>query len=131
MLQYKGYLGSVSYHAEDRVFFGKLEGIRDLVSFEGTDVETLESSFREAIDDYLSVCKEEGREPDKPYKGQFQVRVRPDIHRRLAMQAAQENTNLNAMAEAAFEEFLRLSTISRSTSSRARRKVSDDTRQSA
>lgn len=106
MMQYKGYHGSVQYSAEDKTFFGKLDGIRDLVSFEGKDVETLEAAFQEAVEDYLDLCGEEGREPDKPYKGQFQVRTKPDIHRRLVLVAARKNTNLNDVAVEAFEAYL-------------------------
>jgi predicted HicB family RNase H-like nuclease len=106
MMQHKGYVGSVEYSAEDKIFFGKLDGIRDLVSFEGSDVNSLETSFKEAVDDYLELCKSENRQPEKPFKGQFQVRTRPEIHRGLALAAAKRKTNLNAIAEAAFESFL-------------------------
>ncbi len=103
MMEYKGYQGSVEFSAEDKVFFGKIDAIRDLVSFEGTDVAGLEKGFKEAVDDYLALCKEEGREPDKPYKGSFNVRTHsPEIHRRLASVAARKKLNLNAVAEEAF-----------------------------
>jgi len=108
MMQHKGYVGSVEYSAEDKIFFGKLDGIRDLVSFEGSDVNSLETSFKEAVDDYLELCKSENRQPEKPFKGQFQVRTKPEIHRGLALAAAKRKTNLNAIAEAAFEAFLAL-----------------------
>jgi predicted HicB family RNase H-like nuclease len=107
MMRYKGYDGSVTYSNEDKVFFGKLESIRDLVSFEGTDVESLEKSFQEAVDDYLETCAAEGREPDKPYKGQFNVRINPEIHRGLALVAHEINDgNLNATVEAALQEYV-------------------------
>lgn len=70
MMRHKGYVGSVEYSAEDKTFFGKLDGIRDLVSFEGSDVDSLETSFKEAVDDYLELCKSENRQPEKPFKGQ-------------------------------------------------------------
>ena len=67
MMQHKGNVGSVEYSAEDKTFFGKLDGIRDLVSFEGSDVDSLETSFKEAVDDYLELCKSENRQPEKPF----------------------------------------------------------------
>jgi predicted HicB family RNase H-like nuclease len=105
-MEYKGYFGSVEYSAEDKTLFGKLDGIRELVSFEGMDVNTLEQAFKEAVEDYLSLCKEEGREPEKVYKGSFNVRIRPEIHRGLVRAAAIKKINLNAVAEDAFELYL-------------------------
>jgi len=64
-LQHKGYNGTVQFSTNDKVFFGKLEGINDLVTFEGNNVSALESSFIEAVEDYLETCKELGKEPKK------------------------------------------------------------------
>ena len=58
LMEYKGFFGSVRYSAEDRVFFGKIEHIRGLVTFEGTDVDSLKSSFIEAVDEFLETCRE-------------------------------------------------------------------------
>jgi len=56
-MEYKGFIGSIYYSDEDEVFHGKLEGIRDLVAYEGTDVASLKRGFREVVDDYLATCK--------------------------------------------------------------------------
>ena len=64
-LQYKGYDGSIEHSAEDRVLHGSLLGIRDGVVYEGSDVDSLESNFRDAVDEYLDFCAEEGRTPDR------------------------------------------------------------------
>ena len=105
-LHYKGYFGTVEYSAPDKVFYGKLDGIGALVSYEGTDVESLENDFREAIDDYLDLCATQGFEPEKPYKGAFNVRVPSELHRDLVMYAKQRDITLNAAARAAFELLL-------------------------
>ena len=55
--EYRGYIGSVEYSEEDGVFFGKLIGIRDLVSYEGETLELLEKDYREAVDFYLANAK--------------------------------------------------------------------------
>jgi len=68
-LQYKDYDGSVEYSAEDRVLHGKLLGIRDAIVYEGPDVDSLESNFRAAVDEYLAFCAKEGKTPDQPFKG--------------------------------------------------------------
>ena len=96
MMEYKGYYGSVHYNDEDRLFYGKLEFIRGLVSYEGRDVDSLRSAFEEAVEDYLNLCSEEGREPDRPFKGSFSVRVGKELHRQAALVARQQGLSLNA-----------------------------------
>jgi predicted HicB family RNase H-like nuclease len=107
MMEHKGYYGSVEFSPEDKVFFGKLEYISDLVSFEATEAPHLEKAFHDAVDDYLITCQKAGKEPDKPCKGSFNVRVAPDIHRGLAKIAASRSVSLNAVAEEAFREYLK------------------------
>ncbi|MFM8008555.1 MAG: type II toxin-antitoxin system HicB family antitoxin, partial [Dolichospermum sp.] len=68
MMQYKDYFGSIHYSDDDKTFYGQVEYIRSLISFEGEDVASLRASFEEAIDDYLSLCEEKGIEPEKPFK---------------------------------------------------------------
>lgn len=106
MLEHKGYVGSVHYSSEDRVFYGKVEMIRDLVSFEGTDVDSLNAAFREAVEDYLELCQEQGKTPDKPFKGSFNVRTGPELHRKAAMFAQRKKTGLNRVVVEALEAYL-------------------------
>ncbi len=75
ILEYKGYFASVHFSAEDDIFYGKIIGINDLVSFEGTSVPELKATFYEAAEDYLEMCKEMNKDPDKMYKGSFNVRI--------------------------------------------------------
>ncbi len=102
-LDYNGYVGTADLSVDDGVFHGKLAHIRDLVTYEGETAEGLVKAFHEAVDDYLADCKEEGREPDKPYKGQFQVRTKPDLHRALARMAIKHGVTLNEMITTALE----------------------------
>ncbi|MCK4509795.1 MAG: type II toxin-antitoxin system HicB family antitoxin [Desulfuromonadales bacterium] len=95
MLTCKGYFGSIHYNQNDRIFYGKIEFIRALVSYEGRDGETLEAAFEEAIDDYLQNCKEQGKEPEKPFKGSFNVRIAPELHERIAIAASKHGMSLN------------------------------------
>ena len=105
-LQYKGYDGSVEYSAEDRVLHGSLLGIRDSVVYEGTDVDGLESNFHAAVDEYLAFCAVEGKTPDQPFKGSFNIRVGPDLHKRAALYAEEHELKLNTVVSRALEEFL-------------------------
>jgi predicted HicB family RNase H-like nuclease len=106
MMTYKGYYGSVSYSAEDKVFIGKVEYIRDLVSYEGTDVQSLEAAFHEAVDDYLQLCKKQGRDPEKPFRGSFNVRTGPALHRRLVHIARARDKNLNTVVVDALQKYV-------------------------
>jgi predicted HicB family RNase H-like nuclease len=106
MMCYKGYYGSAHYSDEDRVFHGKIEFIRSLVSYEGSNAESLRKAFEEAVDDYLELCAEEGRKPDKPFKGSFNVRTGSDLHRKAALFAKTKGTNLNKIVTEALEKYL-------------------------
>ena len=96
-LEHKGYIGTVEFSADDKVFFGKIQGINDLILFEGESVSELENSFIEAVDDYLETCKELGKEPNKTFKGSFNVRVNKKVHQKLFMLAAKKGMNLNQL----------------------------------
>jgi len=106
MMKYKGYLGSVNYSDEDAVFHGKIEFIRDLVSYEGTDVTSLRLAFEEAVDDYLEMCEQEGIKPSKPFKGSFNVRTGSELHQRAVIYAQNEDITLNHLVAAALEKYL-------------------------
>ena len=105
-LQYKGYDGSVLYSAEDRLLHGRILGIRDMVSFEGTDVKSLEKNFRGAVDEYLAFCAAEGKTPDVPFKGSFNVRIPQDLHQRAALYADEHDLKLNAVVQLALKKYL-------------------------
>ncbi|MCL2249965.1 MAG: type II toxin-antitoxin system HicB family antitoxin [Oscillospiraceae bacterium] len=94
-LEYKGHLGTVEFSADDRVFYGKIHGINDLVTFEAVDVDTLLSAFQEAVDDYLDLCHRYGKEPEKAYSGQFNVRLDSSLHKKLSQEAAKDGVTLN------------------------------------
>jgi predicted HicB family RNase H-like nuclease len=106
LMKYKGYYGSVHYRDDDLIFHGKVEFIRSLVSYEGTDIKGLQTAFEEAVDDYLQLCKDEKKEPDIPFKGSFNVRIGPDLHRKAALVARNHNTNLNTIVSEALEKYL-------------------------
>ena len=103
-MTYKGYLGSVAYSEKDNVFFGKIEGINGLVNFEGESVKELTEAFHEAVDDYLAYCKDEGIEPEKSYTGILNVRLKPAVHRQIAMLAKQAGVTINSYIKEALEE---------------------------
>lgn len=94
-LEYKGYTGSIEYSSEDNLLYGKVLGIRGLISFEGETGKLLEDDFKEAVDVYLADCKEEGKAPEKPFKGSFNVRIPAKLHQKAALLAMEAKTSLN------------------------------------
>lgn len=102
-LTYKGYHGTVAYSSVDEVFYGKVFGINDLVTFEGSSVHELKESFKESIDDYLETCKQLGKQPDKTFKGSFNVRVSKELHKKAAMIASQKSISLNDFVKKAID----------------------------
>ncbi len=110
LMRYKEYLAKVHYSAEDEVFYGKLEGIEDLISFEGQDVGELKRAFREAVDDYEELCELTGKKKEKAYKGSFNIRVQPELHRLAARKSLELGISLNQLIERAVREFLSDST---------------------
>ena len=99
MLKHNDFFGSVEYSADDDCFFGKIIGTTDLVTFEGDSVENLKIAFKEAVEDYLILCSEVGKEPQKTYKGSFNIRISPDLHKEAAMLANRKGISLNAFVE--------------------------------
>ena len=97
MLEYKGYKGRVEFDSDARIFHGEVVETRDVITFQGTNVEELESAFRESVDDYLEFCAERGEEPDKPFSGRLMVRLSPDLHRALYVEAKEEGKSLNQL----------------------------------
>lgn len=104
MMEYKGYVAKLDYSREDEVFYGVVEGIVDSVSFEGHSVEALKGAFYEAVDDYLEMCAELNKEPQKSYKGSFNVRISPEAHKKAVIIATSMGMSLNQFVEDAIIE---------------------------
>ncbi len=98
-LEYDGYIGSLEYSPEDKLFYGKLEMIDDLVTFEADNASELEENFHLAVNEYIDTCRELGRLPQKTYKGVFNVRVDPELHKKLYAEALKAGISLNAFIQ--------------------------------
>nr|DAP71352.1 MAG TPA: putative nuclease [Caudoviricetes sp.] len=107
VLEYKGYYTKINFSVEDKVLFGKIEGINDLVNFESESIDEIENEFHVAVDDYLEFCESVGKSPDKVYKGTFNVRISPALHREAAMLALKRNESLNKVVEDAIEIYVK------------------------
>lgn len=101
LLSYKDYNGTVEYSKEDSCLYGKVIGIKSLLSYEGDSVYELEQGFKNVIDEYLADCMERNAEPEQPYEGTFHVRISPELHRNIAVYAMEHGKSLNAAVEEA------------------------------
>ncbi len=97
-MQYKGYAARIEYSDEDGCLVGHIAGIKDIVGFHGGSVSEIRVAFEEAVDDYLDMCAETGKRPDKPYSGRIMLRVSPELHAHAAMQAELHGMSLNQWA---------------------------------
>ncbi len=103
-LQYNGYLGSVECSFEDKCLHGKILYINDLVTYEAETPVGLEAAFKESVDNYLQTCIEIGKDPDKSFKGTFNVRMTPKLHKSAALSATIQETTLNEFVSQAVTE---------------------------
>lgn len=106
IIEYKGYVGSIEFSENDGVFYGKVQGIRSLISYEGENAKELILDFHTAIDDYLDLCQERGLEPEKAYKGTFNIRISPELHKNAAIYASEHKQSLNSVVEMALSGFI-------------------------
>jgi predicted HicB family RNase H-like nuclease len=105
-MEYKGYVGTVEFSESEGLFYGKVMGIRALISYEGTNAHELVEDFHGAVDDYLALCETEGIQPEKAYKGSFNVRISPELHKRAVICAAENQMTLNSFVESAMRQAL-------------------------
>lgn len=95
-MKYKGFESIIKYSDEDQTFVGEVINTRDILIFDGNDVSEVERSFHAVVDEYIEDCKAEGKEPNKPFSGQFVMRIKPELHRALFIKAKQSGMSLNA-----------------------------------
>lgn len=106
VLEYKGYVTKVHYDAEAQVLYGKVQGIVDAVNYESATMDGVEAAFHDSVDRYLAFCAAVGRRPCKAFKGQFNVRMKPALHKAMVQWAMQHEITLNAAVEEAMRTFL-------------------------
>ena len=104
LMRYKDYYGSYHLDAEEQTFYGKLEFIKALVTYEASTAKDLQKAFENAVEDYLTTCKQEDIKPEKPFKGSFNVRLGENLHRKVALAALSEDIPMNHFVCKALEE---------------------------
>lgn len=106
ILKYMDYEGSAEIDMSRHLCCGKILFIEDVVTFEASCPAELQAEFEAAVDDYLATCKELSRPPQKPLKGQFNVRISPELHRAACLKSLEEHTSLNDIMVRALQAFI-------------------------
>ena len=106
ILKYKDYEGTAELDMVRGVCRGKILFIDDLVTYETDSPRELQREFECAVDDYVSTCTTLGKEPQRPFRGLFNVRVPPELHRAAALRATSDAVSLNDVVVRALDCFL-------------------------
>ena len=106
LLTYKGYHGSIEPSLRDKHLKGRVLFIHEDVCYQAKTLDDIRRAFEIAIDDYLTRCLATGVAPERPFRGQFNVRVSPDLHKSAALRAEQERTSLNSIVVNALRAYL-------------------------
>lgn len=110
MMEYKGYHAKVEFDDGANSFHGEVINLRDVITFEGETVDEIRQAFRDSIEDYLAFCAERGEDPEKPYSGKFVVRVEPEMHKNITIEARKKGKSLNIWVKEALTKVLEDST---------------------
>lgn len=103
-MKYKEFYASIHYEDETSTFWGKIEGIEDLISFEASSVEGLKREFKEVVEEYIEDCKRLNKNPHKQYKGSFNIRIEPELHQKAVQFSKVFNMSLNQFVEKSIRE---------------------------
>jgi len=103
-LSYKGYLGRFEYDPEADIFHGDVLHLSDAITFQGRSIDELKKAMAESLEDYFELCAEVGKQPQKPFSGNFNVRIPPETHQRIAARAARDGISLNKWVAKALEK---------------------------
>lgn len=101
---YAGYSGSCEASVEDSCLHGRILFIDDLITYEGDTVSELKAAFNAAVNRYIEYCAQTGKPANKPYSGNFNIRVSPDIHKAAAQRAKRDGVSLNNLVGRALEK---------------------------
>lgn len=110
ILKYRDYEGTAEVDMERFVCRGKILFIDDLVTYQASSPAELKGEFEAAVDDYIDTCHALGREPKKPLKGQFNVRIPAELHKAAILRSLEDNISLNDVVVRSMDAFLNIRT---------------------
>lgn len=95
MIEYKGYIGVFAFDPDIDSFHGTVINTNDVITFYGASVEKLREEMGKSIEEYLKFCREQKRKPEKPCSGKLVLQTSPELHRRIALEAARRQVSIN------------------------------------
>ena len=108
ILKYKDYEGTAELDMARGICRGKILFIDDLVTYGADSPRELQREFESAVDDYLATCISLDKEPQRPFRGLFNVRVPPELHRSAVLRATKDSVSLNDVVVRALDCFLNI-----------------------
>ena len=106
LLSHRGYHGSIEPSVHDGTLKGHILFIDELITYTASTIPTLQQAFMSTVDNYLAHCANSGKLPQRPFKGQFNVRIAPDLHQTAVLRAEAEGTSLNNVVVRALKNYL-------------------------
>jgi predicted HicB family RNase H-like nuclease len=106
-ISYKGFTAKIEFSADDNVFFGRILGVDDIVTFHGETVKELKAAMKETMDFYLAVCKKSGKQAKKQYSGKVMLRLPGQLHAKIAEVAESSGKSINEWGKEVFELAIR------------------------
>jgi len=106
MLNYKGYIGEAVYDDDLGMFAGRVVNARAVGTFYGKTVEELEEEFRKTVDYYFDLCQRKHVDPEKPFSGRFNLRVSPELHRKIYLAAREDEISINSWIAEGLEKLV-------------------------
>ena len=100
----EGYHAKIEYDEELDLFRGEILGLNGGADFYGKNPKELRSEFKKSLQVFLDVCQDKGLEPRRNFSGKFNLRISPELHERLAIEAQAQGKSINTLAQEALQE---------------------------
>ena len=96
VMNIEGYKAVIAYDPEIEMFRGEFVGLSGGADFYATDLPGLRHEGTESLRVFLDECAKHGVEPRKQSRGNFALRLDPEVYHQASIAAAAEGKSLNA-----------------------------------
>lgn len=99
-----GYHAKIEYDDDLELFRGEILGLSGGADFYGKNPKELRAEFKKSLQVFLAVCEEKGISPRRHFSGKFNLRIPPELHEKLAIEAQAQGKSINTLAQEALQE---------------------------